>query len=219
VRAMLDGLAHISTAVYCAIERAASYGSRGAGPDSRRGRDVQRPVFQGFHSRGDLCGADQHYRSLPDLRDLHCGVDSLPVVRGVPHGEGDSRRTAITGSAGTERSGQLAEPGRTASHARTAGHGQAGQYGPPYSGTSGPGSYPQGSYAPGQATQQGTAGQAGQAVQGTGGWQNPYAGSRPSTSKRRTLRLPAAMSIPAFRPCLRCRRSIGSARSRSARLC
>jgi len=58
------------------------------------------------------------------------------------------------------------------------GTGQAGQYGPPYSGTSGPGSYPQGSYAPGQATQQGPAGQAGQAVQGTGGWQNPYAGQQ-----------------------------------------
>ena len=36
-------------------------GRGGAGTDSRRGRDVQRPVLQGPDPRGDLCGADQHH--------------------------------------------------------------------------------------------------------------------------------------------------------------
>ena len=33
-------------------------------------------------------------RIFTDLRDLHCGMDPLPVVRGLPHGQGATGRTA-----------------------------------------------------------------------------------------------------------------------------
>src|ERR1039458_4334599 len=112
LRTLLDGMADLPTAFGpTASGRAQPFGSRGAGSDSRRGRHVQRPVLQRFHPRGRLRGAHQHHRPLPDLRPVHCGLDPLPVVRGLPHGQGAARRPAGARSVRIERGGQLAEPG------------------------------------------------------------------------------------------------------------
>jgi hypothetical protein len=72
------------------------------------------------------------------------------------------------------------------------GTGQPGQFGSPYSGTAGTGSYSQGSYAAGQAAQSAP-------NQGTGGWQNPYAGQQ--TQYQQAPYAPAASYVdPAIPP-------------------
>ncbi len=114
LRAVLDGVAERATAVCAAARGSAQPGAGGlSGTDSRRGRDVQRPVHQGPGSRGDLRGAGERGARLRRLRPVHRGVDLLPGVRGLPHGEGAARRRAVARSAGTERGEQLVRHGRS----------------------------------------------------------------------------------------------------------
>ena len=84
------------------------------GVDSRRGRDVQRPVREGHGARGDLRGAGERGARVRRVRPLHRGLDLLPDVRGVSHGEGAARWRSAARSAGIERGEQLVFDGHAA---------------------------------------------------------------------------------------------------------
>ena len=81
LRTVLGGMAERSQSIHrAAAGRTQSLRRRGAGTDSRRGRHVQRAVFQGPDPRGDLRGHHQHHHPLRALRAVHPGLDPVPVV-------------------------------------------------------------------------------------------------------------------------------------------